>query len=135
MQSELIYGVWPVLLALRAQRRRFAELFLLDGEKAREPIAKLAAEQGITVKHLARGELNNLCPSAVHQGVAARVSALHYEPLHSLPDGALWLALDRVEDPMVSRLLCVLCAEAQNLGAMIRSAQFFGVSGVVCDDK
>ena len=63
-------------------------------------------------------------PPRPHNGVVVDASPLEPVPLDSLPswNGSgvppLWLALDEVVDP-------------QNLGAIIRSAHFLGVSGVV----
>ena len=63
-----------------------------------------------------------------HQGVVLDAEALDVPLLDDLPrwDGQglppVWLALDEIVDP-------------QNLGAMLRSAHFLGVDGVICCAK
>jgi 23S rRNA (guanosine2251-2'-O)-methyltransferase len=65
-------------------------------------------------------ELERLCGSPHHQGVVAEVEAYPYADASAFlePQDALVLALDQVQDP-------------QNLGAICRTAECAGVSGVV----
>jgi 21S rRNA (GM2251-2'-O)-methyltransferase len=85
-----------------------------------------AADLNLTVETVSKHDLNMLTgsPPRPHNGVVVDASPLDTVPCDSLPawDGQgappLWLALDEVVDP-------------QNLGAIIRSAHFLGVAGVV----
>lgn len=65
-------------------------------------------------------ELERLCGSPDHQGVVAEVDPYPYgDPVGMLRrEGALLVALDQVQDP-------------RNLGAVCRSAEFAGATGVV----
>lgn len=71
-----------------------------------------------------RAELERICGSPDHQGVACEVERYRYADAESLLDAedALVIALDEVQDP-------------QNLGAICRSAECAGVSGVVVPER
>ena len=141
-RRDSIYGVSPVLSALRTQRREFHKLWLqdtLDTDKrndrpALREIETLAHAAGLAVGRRDKGSLNSMCRNRPHQGLVLEASPLEFEPLDALPsipdDGAasssgaapVWLALDEVSDP-------------QNLGALLRSAFFLGVDGVLVSAK
>lgn len=69
-------------------------------------------------------ELERLCGSPDHQGVVAEVDPYPYADPNALlrRQDALLLALDQVQDP-------------RNLGAICRSAEFAGASGVVIPER
>jgi len=69
-------------------------------------------------------ELERLCGSPDHQGVVAEVDSYPYADPRGLLRGAdaLLVALDQVQDP-------------RNLGAVCRSAEFAGASGVVVPER
>jgi 23S rRNA (guanosine2251-2'-O)-methyltransferase len=113
----LLYGRNAVREALRG-RRRVLELW---GEE--RALAQLGAP-GPRPVIAGRDELTRLCGSNEHQGLVARVGAYPYaDPLDLLADEqALVVALDQVQDP-------------QNLGAVCRSAECAGASGVVVTER
>jgi 23S rRNA (guanosine2251-2'-O)-methyltransferase len=78
----------------------------------------------ITRDEVGDEELERRCGSADHQGVIAEVDPYPYADPGALlaDDEALVLALDRVQDP-------------RNLGAICRSAEVAGASGVVIPDR
>ena len=117
MKQEIIYGLRPVVEALRSKRREVREVLdsVGDGE-----ISSEAAVRGIPVKRLPRDRVEELARGGVHQGVVARVGPYPYSGLEEIlaaPD-PLVVVLDRVTDP-------------RNLGAVLRAADGAGVSGVV----
>lgn len=135
--GEGIYGVGPVLAALSAQRREFYALYVQEGldlsannrkkkdKKGFEKVLKLAEKIGLSIKDVSKHDLNMVADNRPHQGLMLDASPLEMVKIKELdpvyPDEKkcpLWVALDEVTDP-------------QNLGAIIRSAYFFGVSGVV----
>lgn len=69
-------------------------------------------------------ELERLCGSPDHQGVVAEVDPYPYGDATGMlrKEGALLVALDQVQDP-------------RNLGAVCRSAEFAGASGVVIPER
>jgi len=121
-----VYGRNPVLALLRASGRRADEVAVLAG--ARGPLGEvvaLARRAGVKVSFRTREQLTVMAGSQDHQGVVARVTAAEYvdvEDLLALPRGRdeppFLLALDQVQDP-------------RNLGALLRTADAFGVHGVI----
>ena len=117
MKQEIIYGLRPVVEALRSKRREVREV--LDSVGDRE-ISSEAAVRGIPVKRVPRDRVEELARGGVHQGVVARVGPYPYSGLEEIlaaPD-PLVVVLDRVTDP-------------RNLGAVLRAADGAGVTGVV----
>ena len=117
MKGEVIYGVRPVIEALRGGRRRVHEVLDAVGEKA---VGSEAAAHGVPIRRVPRGRIEELAQGAAHQGVAARVDPYLYSGLDEIlgtPD-PLVLVLDGVTDP-------------RNLGAILRVADGAGASGVV----
>ena len=110
MTAELVYGRRAVREALRGRRE---VLELLATERAarddweRKP--KVVPEKALT----------ELAGTRDHQGVVARVEPFRYADAYELAAGEpLLVCLDQVTDP-------------RNLGAVIRSAEGAGATGVV----
>ena len=117
MKQETIYGVRPVIEALRSRRREVFEV--LDAAGNRE-VAEAAAASGVPVKKVPRARIEDLARGGTHQGVVARVAPYPYSDLDEILAAAdpLILVLDGVTDP-------------RNLGAVLRAADGAGASGVV----
>ena len=126
MNDEMIYGMNPVLEALRGSRRAF-ELFVAVGANDRrlEKLLKLAEEKGVPVRHRDKRDIARLCGTEHHQGVALRVEGFPYTDLADVVEqwrntgtNGLMLVLDGIQDP-------------HNLGALIRTAACAGANGVI----
>lgn len=126
MKDEIIYGINPVMEALRGKRRAF-ELFVAGTgtEKRLEKLLRLAAEKGVPVRQREKVDISRLCGTDFHQGVALRVEPFDYAELDEViakwkvtGEKGLFLILDSIQDP-------------HNLGAIIRSAACAGVHGVI----
>ncbi len=126
MNDEMIYGMNPVLEALRGSRRAF-ELFVAAGANDRrlEKLLKLAEEKGVPVRHRDKRDIARLCGTEHHQGVALRVEGFPYTDLADVVErwrntgtNGLMLVLDGIQDP-------------HNLGALIRTAACAGANGVI----
>ena len=117
MKRELIYGIRPVLAALRSRRREVFEVLEAAGEGE---VAEAAAASGVFVKKVRRAQIEELAPGAAHQGVVARVGPYPYSDLGEIlaASDPLVLVLDSVTDP-------------RNLGAVLRAADGAGASGIV----
>lgn len=111
MTSELVYGRRAVREALRG-RREVVELL------ATERAARDGWER--KPKIVPEKALNELAGTRDHQGVVARVEPFRYADAYELAAEAdpLLVALDQVTDP-------------RNLGAVIRSAEGAGATGVI----
>ena len=126
MSEDVVYGRNPVLALLRERSRRADEIAVLSG--ATGPLAEvvaLARRAGVKVSYRTRDQLTAIAGSPHHQGAVARVASAEYVDLARLeliPPGrgeaAFFLALDRVQDP-------------RNFGALLRTADAFGVHGVI----
>ena len=126
MGDEII-GIHPVYEALQSGSRSIDRIYV--ARESRSPkldrISKLARRQGIPVRRDARTALDRLVPGGQrHQGVVAIAGIVAYRPLEELievSDGPL-VILDEAQDP-------------QNLGAVIRSAEAAGSSGLILSDR
>jgi len=122
----MICGVHAVYEALSAWRSPIERIHV--SRDARIPrlkeLLEMARERGVPVRRENRDVLDRLAPGATHQGVVAVVADVTYAPLEKLTgDGVpCIIVLDGVEDP-------------HNLGAVIRSAEASGASGVVVPDR
>jgi len=122
----LIYGINPVLEALRARRVKAIRVSSRTDERL-AAVLRLADEQGIAVRRVTTEELDRAARSASahrapHQGIVADVrgsEALTVEDLVSGARGpALLVVLDGIEDP-------------HNVGAILRTVDAAGGDGVV----
>lgn len=121
--DDWIWG-WHAVEAALANPRRGEPLHLLaTPERTRQLQARFGQIAALeTVDNHAVGQ--KLPQAAVHQGVAMRPAPLEDVDLHEFEarPGAVILMLDQVTDP-------------QNVGAILRSAAAFGVTGVVLQDR
>ena len=117
----LIYGINPVLEALRAGRVTSLRVSGRGDERLRE-IVKLASDRGIAVRRVDGATLDRAARGGVHQGAVADVLAAEsYSVADLVRDAAgpaLLVVLDSIEDP-------------HNVGAILRTADAAGAHGVV----
>ena len=124
-EAEPVYGRHPVLELLRGGHRRVQEVAVLAEGRgpALQDLLRLARSQGVKIAFRTRDQLSAMAGTPHHQGVVARVSEAEFatldEVLAAVGAGPAFLvALDGVQDP-------------RNLGAILRTAEAFGVHGVV----
>ncbi|MFP2964234.1 23S rRNA (guanosine(2251)-2'-O)-methyltransferase RlmB [Myxococcus sp. 1LA] len=126
--SRFVYGVNPVLEALRARPDEVERLYLVEGQlgaRAAGELLSRAREYGIRVEKVTRERLATLADGGVHQGVVVELRGFKYAELEDVLEAAkalkqppLVVVLDGIQDP-------------HNLGAIIRSADALGAHGVV----
>lgn len=124
--SEWITGRNPVFEVLRANRRQIKRLWVAQGAKQQgrlEEIVQLARSRQIPIEEVKRNNLDGFNPH--HQAVALETGAYPYTDLESI----IHLAESRGEPVFV--LLLDLIQDPQNLGTLLRSAEAFGVHGVI----
>ena len=115
----IVYGRNPVREAIRGPRS--VSRVWATANARREPW--LAGLTPIT-SGAAADEVQRICGSAEHQGICAEVSPFRYaadDELLALPEPMI-VALDQVQDP-------------HNLGAISRSAECAGASGLVVPER
>ncbi len=125
-QTDLLYGLHPVLEALRAADRGLHRIYVERGRRGRivDEVLQLAKARQVPVSFETREELDRRAGSARHQGAVGIGSAkacLALEDLLEKVSGIeapLLLVLDGIEDP-------------HNLGAILRTAEAAGAHGVV----
>lgn len=127
----LVFGVLPVLEALRAKNRRIEKILIADGahEKRLHEILTLAKQNGVRFQKIPRSDLSRFVePGANHQGIIAFTAAADYLDAEQLlaeiteEENSLSVVLDGVEDP-------------RNLGAILRTVECAGASGVFIPER
>ena len=133
-QTGIIYGVLPVVEALRAGRRQIEQITIAEGgrpERLKE-LLELAKRERVPVHRVPRIQLDRSLGGALHQGVVARIAVAKYHDADELLDvlatkvgtnePPLALGLDGIEDP-------------RNLGAILRTAECAAVDGVFIPER
>lgn len=122
----MICGVHAVYEVLAAGRQPVERIHVLrDARLPRlKQILDLARERGVPVRKEERAVLDKIAGGVVHQGIVAIASETSYAPLKRIFDAKLpcVVVLDGIEDP-------------HNLGAVIRTAEASGVSGVIVPER
>jgi 23S rRNA (guanosine2251-2'-O)-methyltransferase len=134
--GERLYGVAPILEALRAGKRSVEHILLNEGvhtHRLRE-LLELARQLNVPVRRAARAEFSRAAQGAGvnHQGIIATVASARYADAEELLDTLtarvgtsappLALVLDGVEDP-------------RNLGAILRTAECAGAHGIFIPER
>ncbi|KAI9294553.1 hypothetical protein K502DRAFT_365727 [Neoconidiobolus thromboides FSU 785] len=154
LNYEYLYGYNSVISAISNSKRHVSKVYLLksepttirkkkqvlETENKREEIREFCEKKGVRVIESSRNEMNQMIKEVPTQGIIAYCEKLELNNIKGLSkvginnsytidlkqttltknenQRPLWLVLDRVYDP-------------HNLGAIIRSASFFNISGIV----
>jgi 23S rRNA (guanosine2251-2'-O)-methyltransferase len=126
---DVIYGINAVGEALKSRGRGF-EYIGVARERHDHRVQRIIEEcrrVGVTVRFVARQDIDRLAGTASHQGVVAVTSAKTYAEVEEIlrqrrGEHALVVVLDGVEDP-------------HNLGAIIRTADGAGADGVLIPER
>ena len=121
--SIIIYGKNAVREAVASGRALKLKIVAKQGK---DPIVALARKSSIPVEFASPDELTRMTRNPSHQGFAAicpDFETVDFEEfLHLEKNEPLLLMLDGIEDP-------------HNLGAILRSADAFGVDGIIMKDR
>jgi 23S rRNA (guanosine2251-2'-O)-methyltransferase len=133
-QGDKIYGLIPVLEALRAGQRAIDSITIAEGarhERLRDLLV-LAKQANVPIHRVPRISLDRSLKEMTHQGVVARTAAARYRDADELLElvaarvgteqPPLVLGLDGIEDP-------------RNFGAILRTAECAGVHGVFIPER
>jgi 23S rRNA (guanosine2251-2'-O)-methyltransferase len=117
----LIYGINPVLEALRAGRVKELRIAERAGGRVTE-LLRTAERDRIPVRRVAAADLDRAAGGGVHQGIVAELHAAAALDVSDLVAAAkapaLFVVLDGIEDP-------------HNVGAILRTVDAAGADGVV----
>lgn len=127
IKAEGLYGVNPLLEALKAGEREFGKVYIARGVYSRgvDEIIKLCKHHGIPVYFENRESLDRLSGTKKNQGIFGIAASKSFSSVEEILEAAkrknespFVLILDGVEDP-------------RNLGAIIRTADGAGVHGLI----
>ena len=118
--GEQVEGFHAVRELLRARRRNVREVWVIERAAGAAEIEELAQSIGIRVRRIGPARLEELARTEAPQGVIARAQGITPANVDELlrDPAAFIVALDGVTDP-------------GNLGAVLRTAETAGVTGVV----
>lgn len=122
----VVYGLHPVLEALRAGRVRRLKIGV-RGDRRTDDAVALAKAAGVPVERVDGQALERLARGGLHQGIAAEVEPPRDYGVEELvraaaPHAPLLVVLDGVEDP-------------HNVGAIIRSVDAAGGHGIIRQER
>jgi 23S rRNA (guanosine2251-2'-O)-methyltransferase len=123
---DLVIGRNAVTETLRHAARRVSRLLVATeaGSAELDAVVRLAEMERIPIERITRDELTDIAVSGSHQSVGAVLKSRDFASLKPVlarlaeKQTACILALDGVQDP-------------QNLGALLRAAECFGVDAVL----
>lgn len=118
----IVYGANPVLEAIRSHPARVRYVAIAREQSARlQRIVSEANAAGVAVRQMPASQIDKLAGRGVHNGVVAEVAAtalVDFDDVIARDETQFVLILDGITDP-------------QNLGAILRVAEGFGVDLVV----
>lgn len=127
LMADTLYGVNPVIEALKAGKRRAVKLYLSGKrhDKYEDIIRQFSKRLSLPLEIVDKRDLDNIALTQNHQGVAGIFQTYPYSGIKDMLDYAkqkkekpFLIALDEIQDP-------------QNVGAIIRTASCLGVHGVI----
>lgn len=124
--EDIIFGRGPVMETLKSDRA-VDKLIIKSGPYAKSliPIIDLAKSKGIVISQADGAKLDKMANGENHQGVIALVSAYEYVTVEDI----LSRAEQKGESPFV--IICDKITDPHNLGAIIRTANCVGATGVI----
>jgi 23S rRNA (guanosine2251-2'-O)-methyltransferase len=125
---SLVYGLQPVLEALRSGRKISRIQIARDAGGASAKLRDEAARRRVSIQGASKDEITRLCGHGKHQGVVAVLEDDEGREESSVEE-MIALAKSQREEPLI--LLLDQIQDPQNLGALIRSAHALGAHGVV----
>ncbi|KAK2710946.1 hypothetical protein QYM36_012197 [Artemia franciscana] len=130
--AEYIYGIHPILCALKYRKRKFHTVYFKNAAKNISDILEKCRSLGIqTIETSPKAMSKLLPPDRAHQGIIAEVDKMiipeitdyiQFCELVILSDDSRWIIPWEIQDPM-------------NLGNILRTAAFFGLNGCLLPSK
>ncbi|MEL7431131.1 MAG: 23S rRNA (guanosine(2251)-2'-O)-methyltransferase RlmB [Chlamydiota bacterium] len=130
-QEEIVMGLHCIDELVHHYPKRLLQVFVQDSMKKnlrKKTLCRRLEQQKIPTKTLPKSDLEKLCGSSSHQGFVALIkkrqfrNVVHFLEKRKEQKRSLVLMLDQIQDP-------------HNVGAIFRSAECFGVDGIVFSSK
>ncbi len=125
--QDILYGIHPIESALKNPGRQCHKIVLEEG-KPNERLSSLisyAKKMGVRIEFLPKNPFRKKYGAHVHQGIIGIFSPIKLLELEEFLDSVFQITpnpiialLDEIQDP-------------QNMGAIIRSAYFLGIQGII----
>lgn len=125
-REDIVIGRNAVIEALKGEGT-IETLYISNGnlEGSIKTIVGLAKEKRVIIREVDKRKLDSMCNGEVHQGVIAKITPYKYSQVSDI----LELAEKRGESPFIVILDEV--EDPHNLGSIIRTAELFGVHGII----
>ncbi|MCH8157177.1 MAG: 23S rRNA (guanosine(2251)-2'-O)-methyltransferase RlmB [Nitrospinae bacterium] len=126
-KPDILYGINPILEALKAAERRCYRIIIEKGKSnpRLKSLMDLCHAQRVEVESVAKTEFQKRYRSYSHQGVVGHFSVKETLALEDL----IAQAFERTPQPVL--VLPDGIQDPQNLGAIIRSAEALGMQGMI----
>lgn len=119
VQTELVYGIHPIVELLKAKRRKLLTLYTTKPEPKAWSIIKPLLTSATVVRYVTRQALDNTAQTNEHQGFVGFAAPYQYRKKAFEKDKQQFIVmLDGIQDP-------------RNLGAILRTAYCTGAQGVI----
>ncbi|MAO47007.1 MAG: 23S rRNA (guanosine(2251)-2'-O)-methyltransferase RlmB [Crocinitomicaceae bacterium] len=128
-EKTFVFGIHPVTEALESGKN--LDSIVVQRSSPNERISKvlgLARSMGVPIKMVPRVKLDAITLKN-HQGIVAFLSPITYQPLEEIVMGAY----ERGETPAL--IAADGITDVRNLGAIARSAECFGVHGLIIPER
>lgn len=121
--TELLYGIHPIVELLKAKKRKITTIYTTKPTpKGFSQIQELLPH-GVALQYVNREVLHKLAQTTDHQGVVAYATPFCYRSkFFQKEQHPFLLMLDSIQD-------------VRNLGSIIRSAHCIGVDGIIITSK
>jgi 23S rRNA (guanosine2251-2'-O)-methyltransferase len=129
---EYIYGHWPVMECLRANRRKMEQLLVTETAELKNmlgEISQAANARNVALRRIPREIMDDLANKGNHQNAILRVGDYPYVDVEDI----LEISAQRGEKPFL--LLLDLLKDPQNVGSLIRVADAVGIHGIILQER
>ena len=128
-EKTFVFGIHPVAEALNSGKN--LDRIVVSRAGTNERLNKLVGQaraQGVPIKMVPKAKLDSITLKN-HQGIVAFLSPITYQPLEEIVMGAY----ENGESPIL--IAADGITDVRNLGAIARSAECFGVHGLIIPER
>ncbi len=128
-KENQIFGIRAIIEAINANKEIDKVFIQKDAESdLMKDLMKAMKRNNVNFSYVPVEKLNRLTPNN-HQGAVATIAPISFVSLETLVEGALQASLENGKKPLF--LILDQLSDARNFGAIIRTAECTGVSGII----